>query len=197
MNAIFTISYESMKASMTFSPLMRRLILLLTVPPLLSACIFVGQPPEVVGAMAGLRDMFLKGFRGYWASGMLPSAHAADGRFYLDYDKRQASGSGTASMPEGGAVTWRIDRLEVRDPARSGRETFTRFMVLHGQFSISGGPNAGTYRRALIHITHFDSSPPWMALHIIRDDLDLHGIAQAARYAKHPGTLYFHAVGSQ
>lgn len=184
-----------MKVPSTTMLLVIRLILLAGSLSLLSACLLVGQPPEAKGAMAGLRDMHLTGFRGFWASGMLPTSQASNSRFYLDYDQRQASGAGVTGTPEGGMVTWRIDHLEVQDPASAGHAVFTRFILLHGQFSIAGSPGSGTYRRALIHITHFDSSPPWMAVHIIRDDLNLRGKAQAVRYASYPGTLYFHAVG--
>jgi hypothetical protein len=70
-------------------------------------------------------------------------------------------------------------------------------IVLQGEFVVQGGTMSGTYRRALVHVTHFESAPPWMCVHVIRDDWDLSSQAQEARNASPAGTLYFHVTDAR
>ena len=161
---------------------------------LLSACSMSMPSPEVSSVLAGIKDMHLTGFRGHWAPGMLSPDQRSSGRLFLDYDLRKAEGVGTASLAEGGYVRWQIRGLEVIDPHHAGRGLFHRMIVLHGEFVIQGGSMTGAYRRALVHVTHFESAPPWMCVHVIRDDWDLRSHARDARYATPAGRVYFHVT---
>jgi hypothetical protein len=169
----------------------------LALSALLSSCSVMPRSSDVSAVLAGIKDMHLSGFRGHWTPGMLASAKGSNGGFFLDYDQRHADGDGTAPLVEGGNVRWRIHGLEVIDPRRSGRGLFHRMIVLQGEFVVHGGTMSGTYRRALVHVTHFESAPPWMCVHVIRDDWDLSSQAQEARNASPAGTLYFHVTDAR
>jgi hypothetical protein len=160
---------------------------LLVIHALIPGCVGPVISPSASAVFEGLKDLHLSGHRGWWSVGMTPGS-GGEGKFYMDYDRREAGGSGISPLPDGGRVIWKIEGMEVRTARGEGREAFAHHIVLRGRFEISAPKVGVTHEQARVYVTHFDSSPPWMAVRVLSQTG-----RSGTRYAESAATLYFHA----